>query len=188
MSDKISKEQWSEWHKLLDGAADECLTAHANDVQQAAILMKARVRSDPRLREAMLEILVGEACHDRVRRRLQIRNQALWHQKEEVDFGQRGARLKRAAITSRKFKLLEYSLMGGIPLGTATRKQVLENANFQDRQARRMSQPSLWLALIADQMVDDKQIVRDIFNEDELRHLQTVAIGGGEAKKAETTE
>lgn len=182
------KEKLHEWHQLLDGAADESLKLHRGNLKGAAQAMASKVRADPRLAQALLEVLVLEACADRVRRRLQILNQATWYQAEPFDPTMRGDRLKRAARTSRHYKLMEYTLRGGLPLGDATKEQVKQNFEFQDRQARRMFQTALWLGLIADQMSDDKhQIVRDVLSEEDLRELQTLAISSASPVKPEPT-
>jgi hypothetical protein len=199
MLPKPTKEQWSRWHQLLDKAAASCLEKHPGHLHEAAEAMTEMVRGDPRLREAMLEVLVKEACHDRIRRRLQVANQSAWHQTDPFDPTSRGDRLKRAAKTSRYYRLMDYNLMGGVPLSLATRVQVENNAHFQDRQANRMAQTALWLGLIKDRMdpTKKKQVVRDVLTEEDLRELQRVAIdtfavpkngAKAPASESETTE
>jgi hypothetical protein len=165
------------WHGLLDKAADEALERWDNNIHLASKTMQAAVRADPRLSKAVFEILVAEACTDRIRRRLQIKNNAIWHNKEPFDATMRGARLRSAAELSREYRLMEYSLRGGLMLGDATRKQVRENAEMQDKQARRMAQTALWLALIADRMHGKRgETVSSVLTELELRELQKLVL------------
>lgn len=176
--DKPSKEQWGMWQKLIDGAADDCLEQHARSVKLAKEAMVNRVRADPRLREAMLEVLVTEACADRIRKRLQIMNASLWHQSEPFDLTMQGKRLQTAAATSRFYRMMDYSLIGGLALGDATRVQVIANSKFHERQATRMFQTSVWLDSIASGMdaMKTKQKVSEVFSEERLRQLQQQAI------------
>ena len=170
-----------EWEALLNKAGEAALSAHEGNIRLAGDGMAAAVRADPRLREAVFELILDEACHERIRRILQIQNQSIWHHASDPTM--RSRRLQRAMETANKIRLMDYSLMGGLPLALANRPQVLRNATFQGRQAARMAQTSLWLRAISERMVDDKQLVRDLFTEEELRDLQSRAIS-----EIETTE
>jgi len=173
--DKLSAEDKLKLHAALDAAADDALRLHPGNITAASRVMQTKVRTDPRLQRALLEILLVDACTDRVRRRLQLANQQAWHEGEvEFDRTQRSQRLRRAAKVNREFQLMNYSLIGGKTIATATRADLRKNSEFQSRQGSRMLQTSRWFDLIADELADksDDTIVRDVLGETDLRELQ----------------
>lgn len=173
-----TKDQRTEWNEQLDDTAEEAIAACPGDLHAAAKEMERRVRRDPRLQEAMLEVLVAQACYNRVRKVLQERNSGIWHGHESVDKTMRGDRLRRATRVFAKFRLMEYNLRGGLPLGKATRLDLETNAYFQDRQAKRMFETGMWLKFVADELPNDdpRAIVEDYVSEQRLHDLQTQAI------------
>lgn len=178
MSEDSTKK--GQWQAMLDAVADDAVERHPGDLASAWKAMVSVVRGDPRLREAVFEVLVTEACHDRVRRRLQLKNQSRWHQTDFVDRAPgRGERLRTAAKSSRHFRLMDYTLIGGTPLGEARKAEVLKNAKFHGKQGKRMLQTEVWLMMVAEHM-KDKDRVRDVLSEDDLRLFQQAAIGQDE--------
>lgn len=180
-----AKRQRREWDELLAKTADAALENHPDSIQRAGEEMAGMVRRDPRLRDAVLELIVDSYCHERCRKVQQAKNSALWREDARPTAGDDPTgRLISALRTERK--LMEYALMGGKKLGDATREDVLRNARFQNRQSLRMAQTGLWLALIADQMADSRPraTVSESFSESELLHLKKLAISNTKATVA----
>ena len=182
------------WHELLNDAADMSIVQNPDSLKSASEDMVSRVREDERLKEAIFEILTPQACHDWVRRRLQERNAVAWHHAEQDhDPTQRGDRLRRATRAWIRVNLMQYTLMGGIPLALATRDALLRNSFFQERQGRRMMQTALWLRFIADELPKDNKEakVQDYLTEKRLNDLQALAIeriGNAEAPDSGDTD
>ena len=173
------RENVEKWTKLLAGKADQCMDQFPDSNRLAAETMAAEVRKDPRLQEAVLELIVESYCHEFVLQQRRQKNSAAWYDYDptQVDETQRGARLRSAIRVGRKIKLMEYTLLYGTPLKEATRKDLLANIRFQERQATRMQQTALWLRLILDDMPhDDSARVGNCYTEEQLRAYQQSAI------------
>lgn len=164
--DETEARSRKDWYDLLDQVADECLDAADGQIKLAAEAMQLRVRQDPLLQQAIIEILVVQACTDHVRKRLRHRNARVWRANQ--DGFHSGDRLRRASRLSRS--LMDYHLRGGIKLGQATREVVRENAEMQDRQSRRMAKTALWFAMIAAEM-QPGQVVEEVFTEAQLAEM-----------------
>lgn len=173
-----------QWEAMLDELAEACLAEFPEQVTNAGKEMALRVRKDPRLQQAMLESLLVSACAERIRKILSLRNRILWHShKPDYDPTQRSRRLKRTAERLKEANLMNYALMGGKQLSHATKADLVANAEFQIRQGDRMVQTGLWLQSLAN-MMNDTQIVRDRFDEADLRAHQDAVL---RAKKESET-
>lgn len=173
--EEAARQQYEQWEAALTDKAEKCLRQHPDNVRRAGKLMAAEVRADPRLQQAALGMLLEQACQEWVRRQVQARNQRIWH--ADRDITQRSSRLRAAGLARMTLRMMDYALMNGQPLGDATKADLMRNATFQDRQARRMAQTALWLGMIAENLPDDTVKVRDVLTEQQLRNLQQQVLG-----------
>lgn len=166
--------QKAEWVSAIDALAEDCAKSFPHSITQAVDAMADRIRSDPRLSEAALELMLKQACRDWIRSNERKRNAQIWH--PEPDRTMRGSRLRKAGQTRYTERMMDYRLTSGIRLGDAKRPELLEDANFHLTQGQTMIKKGHWFQLIADRLPNDEAAVADVHTEQGLRHLQDAAM------------
>lgn len=164
---------------LIDQVADKVIDLYPGDLHAAAQHMETIIRADERLKAAIFDTLIRQACLGRVQLMIRQRNQARWRESAsigKVEASDPDARLRRAISHSYHSQLMKYQLKNGKPLALATRLDLDENIEMQNKQATRMMQTVSWLRLIRLRLQADEDIVRDVLSEEDLVALQGQAI------------
>lgn len=162
-------------------AARDALSRANNDVQKAAKLLEEAVRSRPKLREAITDPLIVEACYDAVRAQTRVARKVIWNPPSPSlpRSTPKAAVLEQASrvIHLASGTLLMFPLPGGKRLGDATRGEISEAAGFYERQGRDMADKARWLRLVA-QSVTGKKTASEVLSDTRLRELQVEARRG----------
>lgn len=154
-------------------AARAALTQANGDVQAATRLLEARVRRERKLRDALTDPLLAEACYSAVRLQCRATRRQIWTPSAAVAERTRregAARVVQIATAA----LLAFPLPGGKKLGEATRAEIAEAASFYEAQSQDMGAKARWLRLVA-QAVTGRKKAGTCLTEERLRELQDEA-------------
>lgn len=158
-------------------AAKAAMGKAKGDVQQAARLLEAAVRSDQALRDALTDPLLSGACYDAVRQHsIQARKKA-WRQPVQTAAPKSNVDQSARVVQLAKGTLLMFPLPGGKALGNAGRDELRAAEQFYGSQSADMAWKARWLQLVAQSLPKGKA-VSDVFTEKRLRELQEAARNG----------
>lgn len=156
--------------------AQQALQHTNGDVKAATAFLEDAVRKDFRLREALTEPLIAQACYDAIRKQSGAERRGVWKPPgEKIVKGptQNSARVVKLAAGN----LLMFPLPGGQKLGEATRADITKAADFYEKQSADMAGKARWLRLVA-QSLTGKKSVSQVLSDERLRELQTEALKG----------
>jgi hypothetical protein len=154
-------------------AATAALEGANGNVIDAAKALETRVRNERKLRDALTDPLIANACYDAVRSQCHVQRRKIWTPpaeklvKSKVEGAHRVVQLASGT-------LLMFPLPGGKPLGQATREEITAAAERYGSQSKDMGEKARWLQLIAQSIPANKK-AGEVLTEKRLRELQKEA-------------
>lgn len=163
---------------LVAEAARRALDDAKGDAREATRMLVEAVRQSRRLRDALLDPLISNACYDAVRAQIHIDRRNAWRQPAEKLVPSRsGVTGSYRVVQLAAGTLLMFPLPGGKKLGDATREDITAAASFYETQSADMAHKSRWLRLVS-QHIEDGKTVGDVMTDKRLRELQEEARRG----------
>ena len=159
---------------LITEAARKAVKEAKGDQRLAVDILEAAVRKDQRLRDAILDPLLREACSTVVSREIRTERREVWTPTAPTRTESLGRSGASRVVQLAAGNLLMFPLPGGKKLAEATRAEIAEAAGFYDRQAGDMAHKARWLRLVA-QSVPAAKTVGDVLTDKRLRELQEAA-------------
>ena len=157
---------------LVAEAARRALDDAKGDAREATRMLVEAVRQSRRLRDALLDPLISNACYDAVRMQIHVDRRQAWRPPAEKLVPSRsGVTGSYRVVQLAAGTLLMFPLPGGKKLGDATRSELAAAADFYANQSADMGHKSRWLRLVAQSVPEDKT-VSDVMTDARLRELQ----------------
>lgn len=134
----------------------QCLEESNGIVTDATERLVGRVKSDNNLFQALMWPLIENACYDAVRSVCRLQRRKVWETARYTEDN-----ILAVAST----RLMDMVLPGGLTLGEAHRKDLLNAAEFYGRQAENMAHKERFLGAIAAKL-NGKRVNRALKEED----------------------
>jgi hypothetical protein len=150
--------------------ASECYNTTKGDIQKSVKIMANKIRGDDVLFRALLDPLVESACYTEITHVCRTNRSSIW-EPPNYQVGGSGHRIVCLAESN----LMAFPLPGGLPLGRATKEEVMEAAEFYTTQGKDMLQKGQWLKMIAEKLPKGKSVSK-VLTEQQLSELQKAAL------------
>lgn len=158
------------YEKTFTEYAEEAMARNDGNVQAAAKDLEAVCRESPHAWMAVTSPVLGRACYDAVRRICQQQRRAIWNAPNAAPGGH-GKRVVHHAKT-----IMQLPLIGGLPLGEGTYKEVMGSAEFYEKQSAQMANFAHFLQAVGSQLHGRKK-VKSVFTEAQLNELREQSSG-----------
>lgn len=139
----------------------QCLLEAGGDVTKATNRMSAIIRDDKALFQQLMWPLIDNACYDAIRQECRLQRRKIWETPRYTEDN-----ILAVAST----RLMDMILPGGLKLGEAHKNDLLDAAEFYDRQAENMAHKGRFLSAVAGKL-NGKRVNRAL-DEEQLCELQ----------------
>lgn len=156
-------------------ARDAMADAHG-DVNRAATFVIDRVDGDMSLLHAMVVAYLRLRYPERLERK-HVREAIRSAIDRPIDNDQRGHRVFELAKSNLQM-LMSFPLVGGKPIGEATKGEIRASAEALYAKGSTMVKEGKWQALVAGAMKDEKRKCKELLKEEDLKKLRTKVSSG----------